>query len=127
MPMTRWKKTPGRIHADGTIYPNRTSENTADVLNSISSNDLIVKPDTVSKVVDENGEPLVVYHGTPSKFNEFKGDSDETYKDSFWFTTDTEQSSYHARDGYTVKAYLNIKNPQISGDTNILNTSKHDG
>ena len=25
-----------------------------------------------SKVIDENGEPLVVYHGTNSKFNEFK-------------------------------------------------------
>ena len=64
-----WKKTPGRIHADGTIYPNRTSENTAEVLNSISSNELIVKPDTVSKVIDENGDPLVVYHGTDANID----------------------------------------------------------
>ncbi len=65
-----WKKTPGRIDADGTIYLNRTSENTAEVLNSISSNDLIVKPDTVSKVIDENGDPLVVYHGTVVQIEE---------------------------------------------------------
>ena len=34
-----------------------------------------VKPEDVSKVVDENGEPLVVYHGTrsTSRFNVFKG------------------------------------------------------
>ena len=63
------EKTPGRIHADGTIYPNRTSENTAEVLNSISSNELIVKPDTVSKVIDENGDPLVVYHGTDANID----------------------------------------------------------
>lgn len=28
--------------------------------------------ENVSKVVDENGEPLVVYHGTPNNFDEFK-------------------------------------------------------
>ena len=28
-------------------------------------------PETASKVVDENGEPLVVYHGTTRVFNEF--------------------------------------------------------
>jgi len=26
-----WKKTPNRIHADEAIYPNRTSENTAEL------------------------------------------------------------------------------------------------
>ena len=29
-------------------------------------------PETASKVVDENGEPLVVYHGTGTDFNIFK-------------------------------------------------------
>jgi hypothetical protein len=29
-------------------------------------------PETSSKVVDENGEPLVVYHGTNAEFNKFK-------------------------------------------------------
>jgi hypothetical protein len=29
-------------------------------------------PENASKVVDENGEPLVVYHGTNAEFNEFK-------------------------------------------------------
>jgi hypothetical protein len=26
-------------------------------------------PESASKVIDENGEPLVVYHNTPFKFN----------------------------------------------------------
>jgi len=30
------------------------------------------KPNSSSKVVDENGEPLVVYHGTPFNFDSFK-------------------------------------------------------
>lgn len=29
------------------------------------------EPESSSKVVDENGEPLVVYHGTPNKFDKF--------------------------------------------------------
>ena len=33
-----------------------------------------VNPDLVSKVVDENGEPLVVYHGTYADCNAFKVD-----------------------------------------------------
>ena len=30
-------------------------------------------PANASKVVDENGEPMVVYHGSNYNFNEFKG------------------------------------------------------
>ena len=105
-----WKKTPGRIHADGTIYPNRTSENTADVLNSISSNELIVKPDTVSKVVDENGEPLVVYHTRQkgNNFTEFKNGT----AGLIWFANSKKGSGMAALgEGDLVEAYLNAKSP----------------
>ena len=64
-------------NGDSTLYPLNTAGSSspsfidrklADFLNS-------VKPENVSKVVDENGEPLVVYHGTraKSRFNVFKG------------------------------------------------------
>ena len=33
--------------------------------------DWVDNPDNASKVVDENGEPLMVYHGSPEVFNEF--------------------------------------------------------
>lgn len=36
--------------------------------------DWINNPSKASKVVDENGEPLVVYHGTSKKFNTFNTD-----------------------------------------------------
>ena len=97
-----WKKIPGRIHADGTIYLNRTSENTAEMDDSISSNDLIVNPDSVSKVIDENGEPLVVYHGTPDgRFTEFREDkqtSNTKFDDSsgFFFTPDKKYAESYA-------------------------------
>ena len=45
------------------------ASNNIDELNSNFNLDL----ENASKVVDENGEPLVVYHGTTySKFNSFK-------------------------------------------------------
>ena len=43
-----------------------------------------------SKVVDEQGRPLVVYHGTSVEFNEFKKEyaKDGQYKKGFFFTAD---------------------------------------
>jgi hypothetical protein len=55
-----------------------------------------------SKVVDENGEPLVVYHGTGSakEFIEFKpdmtGKGNDQLGSGFYFTTDPDEAS-----GYT--------------------------
>ena len=68
-----------------------------------------------SKVVDENGEPLVVYHGTKDNFNEF--DSKKQSNKGFWFTP-----KKNLADGYSMarnsgeignvfSVFLNIKNP----------------
>ena len=47
-------------------------------------------PENASKVVDENGEPMVVYHGTPrAGFTEFKGG---------WFTTSKEDAISYSGD-----------------------------
>ncbi len=48
-------------------------------------------PENSSKVVDENGEPLVVYHGTDVWFNEFA-------KDKIW--SNTVKPTYTAPDGF---------------------------
>ena len=51
-------------------------------------------PENASKVVDENGEPLVVYHGTEKGiFDIFKGDNQtvfDTPKNTIWFTENRE-------------------------------------
>ncbi|MFA6728994.1 MAG: hypothetical protein WCS17_12395, partial [Prevotella sp.] len=41
-------------------------------------------PENASKVVNENGEPLVVYHGTDAEFTKFS--TDKTATPEFWFT-----------------------------------------
>lgn len=56
-------------------------------------------PQNASKVVDENGEPLVVYHGTNSDFTIFKADKPTiaAYGQGFYFTNDKNFASNYAR------------------------------
>lgn len=73
-----------------------------------------------SKVVDENGEPLVVYHGTNKTFDTFESD-----KNGIYFTTDNDYASDISLDRYwnskssekpsIQPVFLNIKNI-LTGD-----------
>ena len=81
-----------------------------------------------SKVVNEAGEPLTVYHGTNTPIKEF---SDHNFgrTDSGWFgsghyfTPDTETASMYAthwgnkpEGSNIIPSYLNLKNPLILSD-----------
>jgi hypothetical protein len=46
-------------------------------------------PENASKVVDDNGEPLVVYHSTDKKFTKF--DYNLSYDGAIWFTENLEK------------------------------------
>lgn len=69
----------------------------------------------VSKVVDENGEPLAVYHGSTAMFNEFRskfiGHSTGTADGrGFYFTTDKSYAEgFKSKDGRVIEAFLNIR------------------
>ena len=58
-----------------------------------------------SKVVDDNGNPLVVYHGSQTDFDKFIG---YTY-----FTDDYMIADGYAGGEYVYDVYLSIKNPLI--------------
>ncbi|MBK8184715.1 MAG: PLxRFG domain-containing protein [Candidatus Competibacteraceae bacterium] len=74
-------------------------------------------PKNASKVVDGNGEPLVMLHGSSENFDTFKktkgwvstifGD-EEVERTGFFFTDDLEFASSF---GPTIDIYLNIRNP----------------
>lgn len=81
-----------------------------------------------SKVVDENGEPLVVYHGTGADFNVFdkrkQGDNYAQGEGAFFFTDKYSTAKNYgilgamargnnAEDGKVMAAFLNIQNPVI--------------
>ena len=69
-------------------------------------------PSEASKVVDENGEPLVVYHGSKNtNFNTFDYSYLRTTDNGFFFTSDKE---YATQFGGVREFFLNIKSPNIT-------------
>jgi hypothetical protein len=62
-------------------------------------------PANASKVVDENGEPLVVYHGTMEDFSVFLGGS--------YFTDDYMNADGYASGEIVLETFLNIKKPLV--------------
>jgi hypothetical protein len=64
-------------------------------------------PKNASKVVDENGEPLVVYHGTDAKFNVF--DINRS-KYGFFFTNSYDLALTYDKNVY--QFFLNIRKPR---------------
>ena len=65
-------------------------------------------PENASKVIDENGEPLVVYHGTNAEFTVFDNSkSDSSYK-GFYFTDSKEMAGSYKGD-ILMPVFLNIR------------------
>jgi hypothetical protein len=89
-------------------------------------------PANASKVVDENGEPLVVYHGTNIEFNKFdKNVESNTHGTSqgfqgFFFTQSEARSGEYALekekrkggDAIVIPVFLSLKNPSIKNAQN---------
>jgi len=63
-------------------------------------------PANASKVVDENGEPLVVYHGTNKSFNRFR---DKEFDNYIFVTNDKKHAEIYGEN--VRELFLNIKNP----------------
>ena len=69
-----------------------------------------------SKVVDEAGEPLVVYHGTRADIDAFQVSEGGTYGQGIYLTRDANEASFYADPadetvGAVYPVYVNIKNP----------------
>jgi hypothetical protein len=64
--------------------------------------------DGVSKVVDENGEPLPVYHGTDVEFSVFKNSDIGSH---FGTSEQAKRRVYGNNKAFVKSFYLNVKNP----------------
>jgi ADP-Ribosyltransferase in polyvalent proteins len=96
-----------------------------------------------SKVVDENGNPLIMYHGTGAKFSSFS--KKKVIGSQFWFTAN--KSEIESGDvgasgsGFILAVYLSIQNPvgwkeyenlmlgqiRARGHDGIILTESHNG
>ncbi len=77
-----------------------------------------------SKVVDADGKPLVVYHGTEADFSEFSLNKSGTNhfqgENALFFTSDTASASNYARNASgrngspsVIPVYLSLQNPRV--------------
>lgn len=72
-----------------------------------------------SKVVDEQGRPLVVYHGTGSEFSIFSealADDAGVAGKGFYFTSSSDEASSYAErcdNPNVIAAYVSISNPLV--------------
>lgn len=112
----------------------------ASLLKDIKS--LMKSVNDVSKVVDENGEPLVVYHGTGEKFYEFDkakiGSSTRNkgiFGNGFYMTDDYDYASYYNRSGGRINKdggnvmplFMSLKTPFEWSGSNALRAAKSAG
>lgn len=71
-------------------------------------------PDSSSQVVDENGEPLVVYHRTYSDFHEFNNNK-ANYKKGFvggnLFYFSDDRYGYSDYGDREIECFINLRNP----------------
>ena len=65
-------------------------------------------PSEASKVVDENGEPLVVYHGTNAEFTVFDTSKNDSSYKGFYFTDSKEMAGSYKGD-ILMPVFLNIR------------------
>ena len=75
-------------------------------------------PANASKVVDENGEPLVVYHATDNKFWEFSKEKQVVgyYGKGYYFSSSLEKAKDYGK--RIIPAFLNIKSVfELSDET----------
>ena len=75
--------------------------------------------DNASKIVDDNGEPRIVYHGSPKEeFSVFKtgGGNSKTENTGAWFTSNIQAAKTYFNDfeeNSLYPVFLNIRNPYI--------------
>ena len=85
----------------------------------------------VSQVVDENGEPLVLYQGTESDFYEFKhgkaigsGDKFGYLGEAFYATNDEDVARTYGDS--VIPIFLNLKNPYVVNDPAVCPKNRTD-
>ena len=67
-----------------------------------------------SKVVDEDGKPLIVYHGTANNITAFDKSKQDIKDAGFWFGSKQDASGYGYRNnGNVMPVYLSMKNPKV--------------
>jgi len=70
-------------------------------------------PNSSSKILDDNGEPMLVYHGTKLMFNQFDVNKQKIgwLGKGFYFTNNKNATKEYGKS--TLEIFLNIRNPFV--------------
>ena len=75
-------------------------------------------PDNASRIIDKNGEPMVVYHGSPNDFKIFDyGKIQTTRRAGFYFTRNIDLAKNYQKGGELIEAFVNLRKPLNSDET----------
>jgi hypothetical protein len=82
-------------------------------------------PDDVSKIVDENGEPLVVYHASDKQFSVYQPSwSENGFSSGMFFSSSKRYAEKVANAKVKDAVFLNIKNPMFADDLEREKTAR---
>jgi len=89
-------------------------------------------PANSSKVVDENGEPMICHHGTENKFNIFKiSNFGQLGKGIYFSNYYNEAKGYselnNSKKAKVISVFLNIKNPKYTTNYELKNSELFSG
>ena len=91
----------------------------ADLAQYVNRKDLDYSPKYPSKIVNVDGSPKIMYHGSQAQFDTFdrkKAKSSGTFGKGFYFTDSTSHAGTY---GNLYAVYLNIQNPLQHGKGNV--------
>ncbi len=109
-----------------TSRPDTVSINSiSDLFNLVKTYDKEFNPKPASKIVNEDGTPKVMYHGSNAKFTVFdkrKAKSSGYYGRGFYFSDSNNQAGLY---GEQYSVYLDVKNPLKPGGNKISGAQLH--
>ena len=122
--LQKWVKneeaSPFKTGSDPEVFRGKKSGGTGFYL-SLARRALAVNPESVSKVVDENGAPMVVFNGTADNlgpiykkglFNPKIRTEEDKNNFGFYFATKRSQAErFYSKGGTIREVWLNVKNP----------------
>lgn len=88
-----------------------TVDTVADLFAAVKQKDESFQPNPASKVVNADGTPMVVYHGTSDQFTEFKHSELSDKEGSFFFAQNREDAEAYTGNGNVMAVYVNLQNP----------------
>lgn len=84
----------------------------ADLFAAVKSRDSHFNPKSVNRnLINADGTPVVLYHGTSDRFTQFKESEIAPWEGSFFFAQNREDAKAYSGNGTVMEVYVSLQNP----------------